>query len=233
MCSAMHTVKAGSEKPVSSSQGVNLNDTVVFDISMAVYNGNQVSFPVYFLSDDTINALDFSFKFNLPNFTYDTILDLTNYLQETSNFYQSDTTVFFTSYSLQRISNDTPLVSVQLTMHNGLFCSSDLNTVLVYLNGDPCSLRMVECVTDDVEESPAKEEWFTVFQNPVAEKLEVSSTIKSEVQLTELSGQILLSNTMQPGDKEIIDVSAFANGIYFLRSAAAGESITKKFLINR
>ena len=61
-----------SNLPIGSSVIDNL-DTVVFDLSQAIIVSNKVSFPVYVLSDETINSLDFSFMYNQNNLLFDSI----------------------------------------------------------------------------------------------------------------------------------------------------------------
>ena len=73
---------------------INNLDSVVFDISQAVMAGNQVAFPVYIQTDDTINSVDFSFQFDEVNFSLDTIINLTTYLMPTYNINAS--TLYFT-----------------------------------------------------------------------------------------------------------------------------------------
>src|SRR4051794_4731655 len=97
-----------------SSLVINQYDTVVFNVLQAVYQGGYVEFPVFFRSDDTINALDFSFKFNTACFTYDTVIKLASYLTVNANYDSGLSRLIFTSYSLQRITNDTPLVKIRL-----------------------------------------------------------------------------------------------------------------------
>ena len=83
-----------------STTVINNLDTVVFDLAQQTNTTSTVMFPVYFLSDDTVNALDFSFKFDMSKFSYDTIFNHTNYL--TAVFYQAaDSVLRLTSYSLQ------------------------------------------------------------------------------------------------------------------------------------
>lgn len=125
---------------------INAQDTVVFDIAHADSGIGFVEFPVYFLSGDTINALDFSFKYNQVNFSYDTILKLASYLSITSNYNIGDSTVYFTSFSITTFANNTQMVKIRFNVLSGQFCTDDLSNVLVYLNGEVCSVKITECI---------------------------------------------------------------------------------------
>ena len=125
---------------------INALDTVIFDLSKAVVTGSQVEFPVLFKSDDVVNALDFSMKYDQINFLYDSIYSKAYYITSSSLYNSSDQTIRFTSYSFHNYTHDTVLVTMRFTMLNGIdFCSADLNTISVYLNGDPCSFKVVNC----------------------------------------------------------------------------------------
>ena len=108
-------------------QTIDALDTVVFDLSQAVINGNNVEFPVSIISDDTINSLDFSLKYNQINLSYDTIIDLTTYLQSFAFYNNNDSTLRFTSYCFQAISHDTSLVSIHFNMLSAQIANADFN----------------------------------------------------------------------------------------------------------
>ena len=53
---------------------INSGDTVVFDYSQAVFVNGNLKFPVSIITDDVdVFSLDFSFRFNNVDFTYDTV----------------------------------------------------------------------------------------------------------------------------------------------------------------
>jgi hypothetical protein len=139
--------------PVTGEQPGNLStariatvdamDSVIFDLSKTIISGSSVSFPVSIFSDDTINALDFSFKYNQTTLTYDSIHNLTAYIQPLAYYSTVDSTVRFTSYSVQSYSNAVSLVTVHFTMLGTQLNDTDLYTVNTYLNGNHCSFRMI------------------------------------------------------------------------------------------
>ena len=135
------SVTANQTLNYAKTASIDLLDTVVFDVSNAIKIGNVISFPISILSDDTVNALDFSFKYNQTNLTYDSITDLTTYLQALAFYNPNDSTVRFTSNSFQRYVNNTPLVMLHFTLLTSQFITSDINTIKGYLNGNVCSIR--------------------------------------------------------------------------------------------
>src|ERR1051325_11191868 len=86
-------VKAGNHNNEAASArtgAINGNDTVYFDLSKAVTNGDFVQFPVYISSVDTVYTLDFSFKFNHNNLLYDSIINQTIQLKVDSHYNPAD-----------------------------------------------------------------------------------------------------------------------------------------------
>ncbi len=168
-------VKSSNGLPENNMKGgpvstlvINQFDSVFFDIAQAVINGSSVEFPVYFRSDDVINSLDFAFKYNQTHLEYDTIINLTSYIEPLSYYNPNDSTVRLTSYSFtQPYSNDTPLVIVRFTLLSGQLCSNDLDSVSALLNGDACAYLVSDCLSG-LFDAPA-EVPMNLFPNPASD----------------------------------------------------------------
>ena len=63
---ALNVSALRANEPLPGITVINQLDSVIFDLSQSVCASGQVTFPVYFKSDDPIYAVDFSLKFN-PN----------------------------------------------------------------------------------------------------------------------------------------------------------------------
>ena len=223
----------GGETPGILSPGnftIDMYDTVVFDISQSVMAANQVSFPVYIITDDTINALDFSLGYDELNFSLDTIINLTAYLQPTYNLNMG--TLYFTSYSLQDIGHDTSLVSIRLNMLGHYLCSDDLNSVLVYLNGDPCSVKVVDCLSDKITD-PAKGDMHAdIYPNPADEILNVVPAENAAVELLDLNtSRVVFKSDGNAGQAMRIATADFAGGIYLLKISNERSVTVRKICI--
>jgi hypothetical protein len=125
---------------------INSADTVVFDLSQATCAGAYIQIPVSILSDDTIYTLDFSLKYDHINLTYDSVANHKAYLNESSYYNPPDSTLRFTSWSLQQIGNNTPLVYIYFNLLSGQIGAAYLNTIKAYLNGDSCSVKIIDAV---------------------------------------------------------------------------------------
>ena len=223
--SVMAGIAFSQNNSIRESQVIDQFDTVVFNVSQSVSQSGYVEFPVYFRSDDTVNALDFSFKFNTTKFAYDSVIRLAGYLSISANYNTTDSTLYFTSYSLQRITNDTPLVKVRLWLLSGQLCSGDLNSVAAYLNGDPCTLRVTNpaaCLTDVVE-IENKNQSLSVYPNPTTGlsniKFNSSANDNAVTSLSDFSGRVVMNQNVKliSGDNNFpLDLNQLSDGIYIL-----------------
>jgi hypothetical protein len=210
---------------------IDTGDTVVFDLLHATVNGGYVQFPVYFKSDDIINAVDFSFKYNQLDFVYDSISNLTNYLQPLSYYNAVDSTVRFTSYSIQNITHDTALVSVRFNVLTGDFCSNDINTVTGYLNGDLCSVKVIECLSTGISNLAAPSDAIDVFPNPANDILTVEAPVKSVIEIFDLSGKMIKAEQMD-NDRKEINVKSLREGVYILKAYTEQFVSVKRIIIS-
>ncbi len=226
-----------AQSNVQSTSVINAQDTVVFDISQSIVNGTTVEFPVYFLSDDTINALDFSFKYNQLNFMYDSILDLTTYISDLSYYNPNDSLVRFTSFSFTNYSNNTPLVIIRFTILSGQFCSVDLNTIHTYLNGDACSFKVIDCVPNSTNEYLLNNK-IILFPNPASDNL----TLKMDAPEIPYPVNISIYNTMGMIMESVssanlssaitLSVSHLPKGVYVIGLQTDNALIRKAFVKN-
>ena len=208
---------------------INNLDSVVFDISQAVMAGNQVAFPVYIQTDDTINSVDFSFQFDEVNFSLDTIINLTTYLMPTYNINAS--TLYFTSYSLQNIDHNTPLLTVRFNMLGHYLCSNDLSAVLGYLNGDPCSVKILNCTSDRIDEMNAGS-MIQCYPNPSSGMVNVSTFTNATLEVIDLSSsKVMIHENMIAHQVKQLNTTGCAKGIYLLRSEDNDGLISTRKLI--
>ncbi len=220
---------------------IDAQDTVVFDISMADSGIGYVEFPVYFLSDDIINALDFSFKYNQTDFTYDTILKQAGYLSITSNYNSSNQTVYFTSFSITSFGNDTPLVKIRFNVLSGKFCIDDLNSVLVYLNGDACSVKIVECVTlpNSILDMENKNASIEFYPNPseglASVRFNANRIEPYHLIVSDLNGKIVYNQSAisSIGSNEMnLNLEFLSKGVYLLQVIMPSMNINQKLVLH-
>ncbi|MFM2284649.1 MAG: hypothetical protein RLZZ543_146 [Bacteroidota bacterium] len=134
-----------SSKGIFSSHVINQGDTVVFDFSNPTITPGFVEFPVSIISDDQIFALDFSFNFNTVDFQYVSVTNIVGLSQVLANYNVSDQKLRLTSNDFGVYPNQTNLVSLKFSRNVAEACAINLNTIAAYLNGEPCSYKIIGC----------------------------------------------------------------------------------------
>jgi len=128
---------------------INSGDTVVFDYSQAVFANGNLKFPVSIITDDPdVFALDFQFSFNNVDFTYDTVLNTNNLTSLLGNFNPTDLKLRVSSFDLDVLPNNTNLVTLSFNTTSTQFCALNPYDVIVYLNGEPCSYKIIGCANE-------------------------------------------------------------------------------------
>ena len=111
-------------------------DEVVFFMSKPTVKNGLVTVEVSATANFDITALDFSLQFNQLKLRFDTIIDLTNYLEELY-FYNATTKILrFTSSSLQNVEQGKALLAIRFASDSLKIDSTDLFTIHSYLNGN-------------------------------------------------------------------------------------------------
>lgn len=215
---------SGAVKAQVSPMTIDQFDTVYFDLSSAVVNGNQVEFPVFYDSDDQIVALDFNFKYNHNKLDYDTIIKLANYLDVLAFYNVNDSTVRLTSYTNTLFyPNDSNLFKVRFNiLQPGTLCSGDIFAVNSLLNGDICTSGIIDC-TSGLEEQNLFS-GVRIYPNPVIDQTEISGIpAESTVELRDINGKVVARKDVTGSQGSLkFDLSNESNGIYHLLVMHAG-----------
>lgn len=207
-------------------------DTLVFNMGASTYTGSKWTFPVYFKSDDVINAVDFSFKYNHAILDYDTIVNLKSYLQSLENYNSFDSTVYYTSFSTTTIEDNTNLMKVKFNVStgSGSFQSSDVFNVIGYLNGDVCAVKIIPLAFTGINNANPLSS-FVVYPNPASGTIYVQSPVAVNFDVQDISGKSVVNQELLPaGVTERIDLN-LAPGIYFARIQDENHVAVKRFIV--
>lgn len=202
---------------VSAATMIDSTDSIVIDLSNQILNNGKVTFPVSIISDETIYALDFSFKYDQTNFDYDTILNLSPLLQSTAFYNTADSTVRYTSFSLDSLSKNTALVSVRLNTLSSYMCNQDINTIKGFLNGDACSIKLINCLSAGID-NRGHDISEKVYPNPANKILNIESAQNATIVLLDLNGKVIVEPTaINKYEKFMMHTGSLNNGVYFLK----------------
>lgn len=227
-------IKTFGRSGANNTYTIDPGDSVVFDISQAVFINNYVEIPVSIISNDAINALDFSFKYNQSNLQFDSIINHTSYVQPFSYYNSTDSTVRFTSYSFQSYSNDTTLISIRFLMVSGNITAADLYALNTFLNGDHCSVKIINPIITTGIAYNQLDKFVRIFPNPVSEVLRIEVPEHAIAQLYDKWGALVLLQTdLNANEEKQFNIRGIANGLYFLKIVSDHFTITKRVLINK
>jgi gliding motility-associated-like protein len=198
------TIPELSKKDRAST--INSGDTVVFDYSQAVFTNGNLKFPVSIITDDPdVYALDFQFRFNNVDFTYDTVLNTFNLTELLGNFNPFDLKLRVTSFDFDApLPNNTNLVTLSFNTTSSEFCALNPYDIVVFLNGETCSYKVIGCLNVPANAG--------IDQNICAEStfLTANSIFAGTASWSVISGSGTFANPNQPATS-VSGLSAGAN----------------------
>ncbi|MFM9055710.1 MAG: T9SS type A sorting domain-containing protein [Bacteroidota bacterium] len=196
-------------------------DTVIFDLSQAVYGSNTVYFPVYFSSDDLVYALDFALRYDDSRLVYDTITlaPAGSGLLAYSFLNPADSTIRFTSSQFVALPNRQPIAYVHFELASGTTSldTSDFYNLRGLLNGDPCTELVIPPGVTGLNESVHSIE-IKVYPNPSTGQFMVNTEEQCQFVLFNENGEHVLfdENKLVPGVNPIHLPADLADGVYLI-----------------
>jgi hypothetical protein len=193
-------------------------DTVVFDLANAIYTLNNIDVPVSIHSVNTVNGIDFATKFNEVKMQYDSVMDQTGYLDGYAYFNTLDRTLRYTATSSLGgpIQTGITLVLVRFHLLDGAINVSDFDSVRAYVNGNPANILFTS-PTSGISDN-VKDQNIEIYPVPASDKLNVLLSENSKIQMFDLNGKQVISETSVNADqKQVIDVRTIANGVYMMK----------------
>lgn len=222
-----------SNSKFSGISNIDAADTVVFDMSTAIYSADTIEFPVYFNSDDLIYSLDYSFKYDQTKMTFDTITlaPAGSALLAYSYYNPNDSVVRFTSSSLVSIANAAPIAMLRFILLPGQSLdSTDLFTLKGYLNGDACSEYIVPPLTTGLNENFEEELGFSLFPNPVNTELFVFVNADVVGEIIDESGRTIKNINLIANEKNSISFETLKESFYIIRIVSNKGMVSKRVI---
>jgi hypothetical protein len=215
----------------ANALAIDSTDTVYFDLSKATLVGNQLTLPVGIMTNQPVNSLDFSFKYDHNLLDYDTIINLTTYLQGLSYYNTADSVVRFTSSSFTAIGVGVNLVNVNFNLLTTQVNGGNFSQVKGFLNGVKCTAVILNQLTVGLSNTPEKE-LFTIYPNPGNTFITITAAIKDVVSIVDIQGRIIHTGIeINAGEKLQLPVSDLEPGIYLLKSVNKPDTGVTKFMV--
>jgi chitodextrinase len=153
---------------------------VVFDLTQATVAGGYAEVPVMIYADGSVNALDFSMKFNESKLTFLSVNGQPSNMESLVNYNSEDKTLRFTSYSLQGLNAGQTLATVRFAINGDQLTEADFSSLSGLLNGEMANARLK---TSNFENA------VSVYPNPATNLLNVEVTEDATIQLLDAQGR--------------------------------------------
>jgi len=207
--------KSNSTPGQMDVQTIDALDTVIFDCSQLTGASGPIQIPVSIKSDDLVYAVDFSLKYDHAALQYDTTINVTTYLSGLSNYFAIDSTIRFTSSTFTPCTNDTTLALIKFILLAPSFNNGSIFTLKGYLNGTLCSVKYIPPspvgLTENITEN------FSVYPNPASDVAIINFKNAKTLSVVNLLGQTIYSENTEGLSSNMLNVSEYANGVYFIK----------------
>jgi hypothetical protein len=211
----------------ANALAIDSTDTVYFDLSNSTLIGNQLTLPVGIITNQPINSLDFSFKYDHNLLDYDTIINLTTYLQGLAYYNPSDSIVRFTSSSFTAIGVGVNLVNVKFDLLATQINGGNFSEVKGFLNGVKCTAVILNQLSVGLSDNPEKSS-FSIYPNPASSNFTITASEDQVFSIVDVRGRVLESGIkIEAGEKMQFYVANLENGIYFLKAQNANAGGTR------
>jgi hypothetical protein len=203
------------------------NNMVIFDLSRSKMVDGYLEVPVYFSSDEEVTSIDFELLIDNATIAYSSIEKHARGLEAADYFNSDDNTLRFTSYSLKNLDAASPVAMVRFNTHGNEVSSSDLSAVMAMVNGKPAKVKVTDA-------GNLNEVSVDIYPNPASSILNVEVSADAKLVLMDMTGRSILFETdAVANQKQEINVSGVADGMYMLKVYNNDFSSMKKIVIKR
>ncbi len=125
-----------------------------------------------------------------------------------------------------------PATNAELMYPQSIYVDKSSNLYIADFNNS--AVRVVTPVPSNTNHITVADEQFTLYPNPANSVITITASKNIDaVKIYDLTGQLLSEYTRQNGKTALLDVSNFANGLYFITVLSNGKTTTKKAIINK
>ena len=225
---------ANNNSPVAkltSNGEMNTNDLnepmILLDLANKKTNADSsVEIPVSIIANQKVNSIDFSFTENNSEQVFSGF----------SNFYEPslewlankdlDNTIMFTSSSLSTLPSNTNLFTLNFKPSKSQITANDIQIGIGLINGKSAKVKITQPLENQADYR------ITICPNPSKGIFKINTPETVTLNITDIAGGCILSNKIiNSGENSIIDLTAQAKGVYFVRLSNSNYITTKKIVV--
>lgn len=213
---------------------IDFRDTVFFNLNKSTrIDPNYIDIPISIKSDDDINAMDFSLRFDQTHLKFNSVVNHTSYMSISDYFNATDATLRLSSNSLTRFDKDTvKLLSLRFEIFTDKLAISDFNQIMTYLNGEPCSFFVIDPSQSTATKGIANNSSVKMYPNPIIGFVNIDVPERSEMKLFDLHGKLLFTKEdLNSNQINCVNFSDIKNGIYYIKIYNELGTYTEKVIL--
>lgn len=197
---------------------------MIFDLSKAVTENGKIEVPVYATSNEAVNALDFSMKFNSAKLTYEAVRTNGSDLESLSFFNPNDQALRFTSYSLETLDLTKSIGSIVFDS-NAEISAEDFNSIEAFINGE-------RAATEVIGSRIAENVMVNIYPNPASSAVNVLLSEDASVQIIDMNGKVVASlANIKAFEKAVINTENLSAGVYSIKAFSNSFLSVQKLII--
>jgi hypothetical protein len=204
---------------------------VIVDLEKAVFNGNSFEVPVTFEASEPVNAIDLAFQFDENKFSFNDMVSVGTTTEGFAHFNEDDRTLRYTALDMEFFNTNETFAKVKFDASVNKIKEMDFSNTLALLNGQPVELVFSNT---PLGVNVINENFVNVFPNPTQRALNIVSSQNAQVTIMTVTGQEVKEQfNINANEKVELDMSLYANGVYFIKIATGQYSKTERVVVNK
>jgi hypothetical protein len=204
---------------------------VILDLDNATFNNGSIDVPVTFESTEPVNAIDLAFQFDESKFTFNDMVSVGTTTEGFAHFNEDDRTLRYTAFDVTYFDAGQTLATVTLNASISTIKEADFSNTLALLNGKPVELVFNKSALGVAMHD---ENFANIFPNPTQGALNIVSSQNAQVTVMSVTGQEVKEQfDINANEKVAIDMSMYANGVYFVKISNGQYSKTERVVVNK
>jgi hypothetical protein len=204
---------------------------VIVDLDNAVVNGGSIEVPVTFEATEPVNAIDLAFQFDESKFSFNDMVSVGATTEGFAHFNEDDRTLRYTALDMEFFNTDETFAKVKFNANVSKIKEIDFSNTLALLNGKPVELVFGKSA---LGVTMINENFANVFPNPTQGILNIVSSQNAQVTVMTVTGQEVKQQfDINANEKVALDMSLFANGVYFVKISNGQYSKTERVVVNK
>lgn len=213
-------------------QDIDNLDSIIVDFAKGTLTGNVLAVPLYIITDDDINALDFSFKMNETKVKVDTIIKNGTF-EMTYFFNLNDRKLRLTSYSVSDYNTNKKILTIYFKLLQNSLDNNDLFEIAGFLNGDACPIKFTaKSFEISATEDEKLSNQVSLYPNPAQAYINITNAANYDVSIMDICGKRIESFKAASAAVQW-DINKLLPGIYTVNFLTPkGTLFSKSFIKN-